>query len=335
MNTAGRLGLYGAGLVVAFAGAWVTAGAVVPESTVTDWSEKARSHGASGGDHDTTPHDTGEASETSTDNHGSGAGQLPGLSSEAGGHQLTAVRAPAGVGTDGTLSFQVLGPDGEPTADFTTSHTKQLHLVVVRSDGTGFRHVHPTVDDAGTWSVPWTWAQAGSHRVYADFVTARGTALTLTRTVEVAGRYDPADPQPRTRTSVAGFDVEVTGRLTAGKSSDLTLTVTRDGEPVTALEPYLGAFGHLVALRQGDLAFLHVHPTGAEATAGQTSGPGIEFAVQTPTPGRYLLNLDFQVDGQVHTAALVLDAAAPGEQPELSHDSGDDTGDDADTGHAH
>ena len=74
-------------------------------------------------------------------------------------------------------------------------------------------------------------------------------------------------------------------------------SVTRDGEPVTVLEPYLGAFGHLVALRDGDLAYLHVHAEGADPEAGQTTGPDIAFAAEAPTAGRYLLYLDFQVDG--------------------------------------
>ena len=85
------------------------------------------------------------------------------------------------------------------------------------------------------------------------------------------------------------------------------MTITSDGEPVTELEPYLGAFGHLVALREGDLAYLHVHPHGEEPQPGQTSGPEIVFEATAPTPGRYLLYLDFQVVGQVHTAPLVLD----------------------------
>ena len=50
------------------------------------------------------------------------------------------------------------------------------------------------------------------------------------------------------------------GAVRAGEEAELRFTVTRDGEPV-ATEPYLGAGGHLVALREGDLAFLHVHPT--------------------------------------------------------------------------
>jgi len=92
----------------------------------------------------------------------------------------------------------------------------------------------------------------------------------------------------------------------------LRATVSRNGQPVTALEPYLGAYGHLVALREGDLAYLHVHPEGAEPAAGSLSGPDIEFMTSAPTSGRYLLFLDFQVAGQVHTAEFVLEAARPG-----------------------
>ncbi|OLT40118.1 hypothetical protein BJF86_04680 [Serinicoccus sp. CNJ-927] len=55
------------------------------------------------------------------------------------------------------------------------------------------------------------------------------------------------------------------------------------------------------------MAYLHVHPHGDAPAAGQTSGPDIVFEAIAPTPGRYLLFLDFQVDGQVHTAPLVID----------------------------
>jgi hypothetical protein len=116
-------------------------------------------------------------------------------------------------------------------------------------------------------------------------------------------------PQPVQVDEVNGFTVSLDGDMVAGSPRELTITVERDGEPVTTLEPYLGAFGHLVALRQGDLAFLHVHAEGDEPAAGATAGPQIVFAAEAPTAGRYLLYLDFQVDGEVHTAEFVLDAA--------------------------
>ena len=58
------------------------------------------------------------------------------------------------------------------------------------------------------------------------------------------------------------------------------------------IEPYLGARGHLVALREGDLAFLHVHP---ESEASE--GSDIRFAVEYPSEGRYRLFLQFKLDG--------------------------------------
>jgi hypothetical protein len=237
-----------------------------------------------------------------------------GLSLSAYGYVLSPVSAPRAVGESGTLSFQILDKAGKPLLDYQASHEKELHLIVVRSDGTRFRHVHPTLDKAtGTWSIPWQWDAAGTYRVYADFVPAVENgpdSVTLTGTVDVAGEFTPAPATASSATDeVDGFKVSTDGKLVAGSMSDLTVKVTRDGKPVTTLQPYLGAFGHLVALRVGDLAYMHVHAQGDAPKPGDTAGPQITFGAEAPTAGRYLLYLDFQVDGQVHTAAFVLDAA--------------------------
>ena len=319
MNAAGRLGLYAAGVAVAFAGAFGIAAAVVPATTVTAWEASASD---STGDHDMDAMGEGTASTAA----------LPGVALSAYGYALSPVSAPATVGEDGALSFQILDAQGAPLTDYETSHEKDLHLIVVRTDGTQFQHVHPELDSAtGTWSAPWRWADAGSYRLYADFVPAvvdGPDKVTLTRTVDVAGDFAPT-PATETVTvdEVDGFEVSVDGGLTAGATSELTLSITRDGEPVTTLQPYLGAFGHLVALRDGDLAYLHVHAEGDEPGAGDTAGPEIVFAAEAPTAGRYLLYLDFQVDGQVHTAEFVLAATPQGAQ-ENSDGSHSDMGDD-------
>jgi hypothetical protein len=74
--------------------------------------------------------------------------------------------------------------------------------------------------------------------------------------------------------------------------SSLGFAITRNGAPVET-EPYLGAGGHLVALREGDLAFLHVHPTEEH---------GVEFETELQPGSRYRLYLQFKHDGRVHTA---------------------------------
>ena len=76
-----------------------------------------------------------------------------------------------------------------------------------------------------------------------------------------------------------GYDVRLdAGDAHPGAEAELRFTITKDGEPV-ATEPYLGAGGHLVALREGDLAFLHVHPT------DEAGSSEIGFAATFPTDG--------------------------------------------------
>jgi hypothetical protein len=306
MNTAGRLGLYAAGVAVAFGAAFAIAGAVVPESAVTDWKKESsmQNHDGTG----PTPGDS-HAGGTAAGGHDT----LPaGVAVSANGLLLPPVAAPATVGEAGELSFRIEQADGTPVVRYTEEHGKDLHLIVVRTDGAGFRHVHPALDErTGTWSIPWTWTAAGTYRVYTDFTRAGDeSGVTLTRTLEVAGEYAPVVAAPIRVATVDGFTVTLGGDLVAGGAGMLTATVERDGEPVTGLQPYLGAFGHLVALRQGDLAYLHVHPEGEEPEAGDTSGPTVSFHAEAPTAGRYLLYFDFQVDGAVHSAPFVLDAVS-------------------------
>ncbi|WP_030160248.1 hypothetical protein, partial [Glycomyces sp. NRRL B-16210] len=298
MNAPLRIGLYAAGLAGVFAVAFAVGGVAVPEETVDNWSASDEGHDMEG-DEDM---ETGE--------HGGHAVNAPrGLGIEQDGYLLGEVSAPAVPGDAGTLSFTITDPHGEPLTEYETSHEKDLHLIVVREDGTGFRHVHPELGADGAWSLPWEWDAPGGYRVFTDFVPPTGEDVTLSRTFQVDGELDATEPLAIAPTADTGdFTVSLDGDLVAGEASELTLTVSRDGEPVTELEPYLGAYGHLVALREGDLAYLHVHPEGDEPEPGATSGPDIVFAASAPTPGRYLLYLDFQVDGQVHTAQFAIEA---------------------------
>ena len=104
-----------------------------------------------------------------------------------------------------------------------------------------------------------------------------------------------------------GYTVTLVGDLVAGEHSPLTLRVTKGGEPVTDLQPYLGAYGHLVTLRSGDLAYLHVHPGGEPGDGKTKPGPDISFGAEVPSAGAYHLYLDFKHDGVVRTAQFRLE----------------------------
>lgn len=312
-----RLGLYGLVLVVVFVVAFATAGVAVPGQTVQSWVGNTKQ----------TDHDAGEdqMDTTAPEEDAEDVSSL-GLAVAKDGYQLTTLAAPAESGADGRLSLSIIGPNGKPVTDFDLEHEKEFHLLTVRSDGQHFRHVHPEMDANGTWSIPWQWDAPGSYRVIAHSIPSEsGETTTLSSSVQVAGNYEPVPSEAATTATVDGYELSVEGDLVAGESANLRVSVSRDGKPVTALEPYLGAFGHMVALREDDLAYLYVKPHGDQPQAGETSGPEITFDANAPSPGRYLIYVDFQVDGQVHTAPFVIDARRDersGENTGAEHEEG-------------
>ncbi|WP_062995504.1 hypothetical protein [Nocardia mikamii] len=250
-------------------------------------------------------------------------GHGTGLQATQEGYTLSEVAAPTDPRTPGTLRFRITGPDGAPVTRYTDLHERDLHLIAVRSDATEYRHVHPVRDDTGTWSIDWQWAQPGTYRIFADSRPATAPdELVLSRTVTVAGATAdrPLPPASRT-TSVDGYQVRMDGDLSTG-GGEVGFTVTRDGRPVTDLQPYLGAYGHLVALRGNDLSYLHVHP---EGEVGSTpAGPRVAFHAQAPSTGAFRLYLDFAHGGAVHTAEFTAEAVA-GQQSghhDTEHDNG-------------
>jgi hypothetical protein len=197
------------------------------------------------------------------------------------------------------LRLRVVDGHGETVRGFDVEHTKRLHLIAVRRDLTGFQHLHPEQDGTGAWTTDLTLPEPGAYRVFADFTPTGGEATTLASDVLVSGDFTARPlPAPATRTSTGGYDVAL--QATGGADATLRFTVSRDGRPVET-EPYLGAAAHLVALREGDLAYLHVHPL---------DGKGIAFAAEYPSAGRYRLFLQFRHEGRVHTAALTQQVAA-------------------------
>ncbi len=243
--------------------------------------------------------------------HTSGAGSTPqGLQVSEAGYSLTAINAPGTAGEPGELSFRVVDAEGGPVTAYNELHTKDLHLIVVRQDTRHFRHVHPVMDSDGTWRIDWSWPTGGTYKVFADFQPANtGQSLTLARTFDVAGMYQPEElPAVTTMDQAGDYAVHLSGTLRAGMGSELAFHISKDGTPVTALEPYLGAYGHLVALRVGDLAYLHVHPSGEPGDGITASGPDVVFHAAAPSAGTYRLFFDFQVEGEVHTASFTMDA---------------------------
>jgi hypothetical protein len=286
VSTPAKLTAFAAALVVLFGGGALAGAAIGPE---TD-------------DDDTKPSEHSEMKSSTTKSHGGGheePGAAPdpvrGLAVADGGLRVVVDDAELRRGRAQRLSFRIVDERGESVRDFDVEHTKRMHLILARRDLTGFQHLHPEQAPDGTWTTTVQLPDAGSYRLFADF-SHEGEAHTLATDLRVDGstELEPL-PAPRaTAVSDGGYDVRLdAGDARPGEEANLRFTITKDGAPVQT-EPYLGAGGHLVALREGDLAFLHVHPT----------GDGPSFAATFPTEGRYRLFLQFKHNGRVQTVAF-------------------------------
>ncbi len=294
MNTATKVAAYAGVLAIVFGGAWAAGAAAGPFGDPTAQTAP------------TAPAASEHGAEQPAAAQSKAEGKLPpGLSVADNGYVLNLAQNTLPAQTQQTFSFRIGTISGDTITKFDVEHAKKLHLVLARRDGSGFQHVHPEMAGDGTWSVPLTLPTAGSYRVFADFTPENGAKTTLGADIQVAGAYEPQQFTEDVREStVDGYAVRLGGDLTAGAESFVTTTITKDGQPVTDLQPYLGANGHLVALRAADLAYLHVHPL-----AGYGAGPDVTFAVEVPTSGRYRLFLDFQHEGKVRTAEFTLATA--------------------------
>jgi hypothetical protein len=325
MNTPTRLGAYALGLVAVF-GAAAGIGAVV--GPVGAAADDTAAHDES---HAESPMNTTAQRSSAADTHIPG-----GLQISQDGYTLD-VASQLQAGQVTPVSFRVLGPDGRPVTAYDTAHDEDLHLIAVRRDLTGYQHVHPELVADGTWSIPLDLT-AGTWRLFADFDPGGDDpALVLGADVAVAGEYTPQPlPEPSVTAEVDGYTVTLDGELVPGAESEMTLSVARDGQPVTDLQAYLAAYGHLVALRDGDLAYLHVHPAGEPGDGTTAPGPDITFYATAPSTGEYRLFLDFRHGDVVRTAEFTVRAGnhAAASTGSATPPTGD-VGGHGDDGHAH
>ncbi|HCT77902.1 MAG TPA: hypothetical protein DGT23_15185 [Micromonosporaceae bacterium] len=276
-----KLGIFVGGLAVALIAGFGLGKLITPRSPIANPQTGAPAVQPSGHNH------AGAQAAAGTD--------VGGLAISSTGYTLVA--GPQG------KTFVIKGSDGKPVTNFATVHEKLLHLILVRRDFTGYQHLHPTMAPDGTWTVPADPVGAGPWRAYADFtaISAGGvqTPLTLGFDITVSGDYRPQPvPVAARESTVDGQTVTYEGTPVVGATSPMLFRV-----PGAELQPYLGSFGHLVVLREGDLGYVHVHPE------PQLSGGAVKFWLSAPSPGTYRMYFDYQAGGRVRTAEFTLKVA--------------------------
>lgn len=244
--------------------------------------------------------ETGAPAEMAMEEHGPASPDENGLATAAAGYAFQPEQTVFAAGPTG-FTFRIAGPDGRPAHDFDLEGGVRLHLILVRRDLSGYRHLHPALQPDGSWHTPLVLGEPGAYRAFADF-EVDGKKIVLGRDLHVSGSMTARPLPTPARVATAGpYSVALAGSVRAAEPSTLRFTVTRKGVPVERFENYVGVRAHLIALREGDLAYTHLHALDEQAPAR------IDFDADLPTAGRYRLFLQFKAAGRVRTAPFTLE----------------------------
>lgn len=292
-----RIAGFGAASVLVFTVAW-TAGGVTQAPLLTGLAD----------DPDPGPVLPAGSAQPGPDDTG-------GVLSTAAGYSLVPQRVVQPYREPTEVAFTITGSDGVPVTRFDppAGGGPVLDVAVVRRDVAGYTRLRATLGPDGVWRAPMTFPGEGVWRLYAAFTPTGGPALDLGTDLHVPGPYGAFTFPTENRSGMCGDSdeqVRVDGVLLPGGESRLYATVSRDGVPVTDLEPVDGgAFGAMTAVRQGDLARVPVRPEISGAADGDRSGPGVAFTTSVPAPGSYRLFLDYRSGGELRSCEFTLPTA--------------------------
>ncbi len=197
--------------------------------------------------------------------------------------------------------------DLREVTDFDVQHEKLMHLFIVSQDLSEFAHEHPKLEGPGLFRLTYRFPRAGPYRIFADVAPKDSGSQILSLPIVVGeGSGHSVSTAARvasTRASLATPE----GGVPAGRTVIVTATLTDEkGRPVSDLEPWLGALGHLLLIHQDGETFAHAHPDERERGVGKDGR--IPFLVRLPKPGPYKGWLQFQRKGRVETVEISVTA---------------------------
>lgn len=234
-------------------------------------------------------------------------------------------------GVAATLKFRVFdASSGAPISVFTRNYEKLMHLIIVDNDLNNFQHIHPDFKQSlpaeagnyGWFEITATFPHDGRYHLYMDFLPAGAIEQQFAFPLDVGDTGNIQPPQINLQeTSVfttGNYNISLSYdkplkavQLTLGAQS-LNFKITDlQGNPITNLKPYLGAFGHLVMINTQSFDYLHVHPYQiGNLQPDQSGGPDVTFmplGIYGPIkPGIYKIFAQFNPDNNLILSEFIV-----------------------------
>ena len=221
------------------------------------------------------------------------------------------------VGSTTKLEMKIQNADGTGIKTFDILHEKLVHLIVVRDGLDEFAHLHPDVDSSGVITTQLAFPKSGKYRLFADHQPQGNPQGLATGEVNVSGSDDQAValvPTASPEVAIGEFSAHIEIRSGEQETNVQFRFVDGDGKPVSNLQPYLGAMGHLVIISEDGSEYVHAHPL---SDAGAAPDGVVEFGAHFPDPGIYKAWGQFQRNGTVFTVPYVLKHEVPDKEPRV------------------
>lgn len=204
-------------------------------------------------------------------------------------------------GSTVALRFQLIDPrTGKRVENFAEIHEKLMHLFLISEDRRYFAHEHPIAEPGGFFRFHTQLPLPGFYRVLTDSFPVEGTPQLLTAPLFVRG-----EPLPFTPPGMPNLTVKLRtepAQPIAGLKTMLFFELT----PMEGVEPWLGAWGHLLSASADLLDLVHVHP------AWEPYKNSVQFNVIFPRPGTQTVWAQFQRNGAVNTSRFEVNVKALG-----------------------
>lgn len=219
-------------------------------------------------------------------------------------------------GAPATLEFSVTDKrTGGILKKYQVFQEKLMHVVVIRRDLAYYDHIHPEYDNAGTFRIVTTFPDPGTYYLFTEysppdfFENLSVAAVTVGDAKGEAVAHLAVDERTKIFEDMYKITLDYKDPIKVNDAVDFTYTIrdARTDEPVTELETYLAAFGHMAAVSEDTQTYTHVHPVTVPLAPSDHGGPQVAFNTFFPKAGLYKLFTQFKHKGKVFVTDFVVE----------------------------
>ncbi|MBC7925139.1 MAG: hypothetical protein H7039_05730 [Bryobacteraceae bacterium] len=198
------------------------------------------------------------------------------------------------------MRFTLRDPSNGKQARLQLIHEKLLHLFLVNGDLSYFAHEHPELQSDGSFLFEATLPGGGEYRVFCDFYPENATPQMIARTIYARGAAQATAAVPELGLQkTANLAVSLRTEPMVPLAGTKTMLFFRL-DPDEGLEPYLGAWGHMLCTSADLIDVVHTHP------AWEDRSDTIQFNLIFPRAGLHRVWVQFQRRGILNTARFTI-----------------------------